>query len=345
MSLESCFTRSWYGKLGWTNLLRPIQPVVKRLVSKKRQMFLDYPEFSYAAPVPVIIVGNISAGGTGKSPMVVALCALLAEQGYRPGVVSRGHGTKISSPLLVEVNSLAAEVGDEPLMLARRTACPVAVYPKRDEAVQFLLKNTDVNIIVSDDGMQHYRLNRNIEVAMLDANRGLGNGQLLPVGPLREPVERLASVDFVVSATEDITAPLAALNCPITTAPLLTNILVNLHTQESWDAVEAFKQQKQWHIIAGIGNPRRFLDTLYKLGLSDTVCEPKWFTDHHDYKLSDIPSDGAVIMTEKDAVKCQALGLSNENIWYLPISLALPDTFKQAFIEKLNRIKVDNHHE
>ena len=175
MSLESLFTRSWYGRCGWTYVFRPLQPLIRSHVRNKRQAFLDFPERSYRAPVPVVVVGNISVGGTGKSPMVVALCELLLAQGYRPGIVSRGHGVKVKAPTQVTPDSSALDVGDEPVMLARRTACPMVVFPKRDEAVKHLLATHDVNIIICDDGMQHYQLHRDIEVAMLDASRGLGN--------------------------------------------------------------------------------------------------------------------------------------------------------------------------
>jgi tetraacyldisaccharide 4'-kinase len=315
------------------------------LVKQKRENFLAHPEKSYQAAVPVIVVGNISIGGTGKSPMVVALCQLLLEQGYRPGIVSRGHGVKVNTPTAVYADSLASVVGDEPVMLARRSACPLVIFPKRDQAVQHLLATTDVNIVISDDGMQHYQLNRDIEVAMLDAKRGVGNGHLLPVGPLREPVERLLDVDFIVSISDTMTDALETLNLSITLAPLTSTELTSLDGLQNLDCAEAFADEAKWHIMAGIGNPQRFLDTLEKLGLHKENRSYKWFSDHHSFENSDIPMNGNVIMTEKDAVKCQALELSNSNIWYLPVSLVLPEAFQQAFLEKLNLIKVDDHHE
>ncbi|ETX11706.1 tetraacyldisaccharide 4'-kinase [Marinomonas ushuaiensis DSM 15871] len=341
MSLESLFTRSWYGRCGWTNVFRPLQPLVKKAVLKKRKTFLEQKDTSYKAPVPVIVVGNISVGGTGKSPMVVALCKLLSEHGYRPGIVSRGHGVKIDAPTHVYASSLASDVGDEPVMLARRADCPMVVFPKRAEAVKHLLATTEVNIVVCDDGMQHYQLNRDIEVAMLDASRGVGNGQLLPVGPLREPVERLNNVDFIVSVSDVMTDSLQALSLPITLAPLVSSILVSLDGSKTIDCRDAFLKDTKWHVVAGIGNPQRFLDTLTALGLSKSRLSHKWYSDHHSFEESDIPENGQVIMTEKDAVKCQSLELSNSNVWYLPVSLTLPDSFQNAFIEKLNLIKVE----
>lgn len=326
-------------------MFRPLQPLIRSIVHRKRNRFLAHPDSAYQAPVPVVVVGNITVGGTGKSPMVVALCELLKEHGYRPGIVSRGHGASLLTPTHVYPDSSPGEVGDEPVMLARLTACPMVVYKKRDEAVKQLLVTSDVNIVISDDGMQHYRLNRDIEIAMLDAKRGVGNGQLLPVGPLREPVERLETVDFLVSIGEHMTAPLGELMLPIVLAPLHSSSLISLDGHRQLDFDTAFASDIPWHIMAGIGHPERFLNTLSALGLKTQQTSKQWFVDHHAYTAADIPTDGAVVMTEKDAVKCQTLDLENPNIWYLPVSLVLPDTFKQAFIKKLTLIKMDHFNE
>ncbi|MBR7888510.1 tetraacyldisaccharide 4'-kinase [Marinomonas sp. A79] len=350
MSLESLFTRSWYGRWGWTHVFRPLQPLVRYLVAKKRQAFLTNTQNVYKAPVPVIVVGNISVGGTGKSPMVVALCELLIQQGYRPGIVSRGHGAKITSPISVDENSSVQTVGDEPVMLARRSKCPLVVCPKRVDAVRHLLANHDVDVVISDDGMQHYHLQRDIEIAMLDAKRGLGNSQLLPVGPLREPTERLASVDFIVSVTNAISPALQKISWPVTLATLVPTELISLDGQRRLDFQAAFEPngttpKTSWHVVAGIGNPERFMDTLYDLGLSATNSRHSWFSDHHQFTSADIPTSGAVIMTEKDAVKCQSLVLENTNVWYLPVSLILSEAFQRAFLDKLNLITTDFTHE
>ncbi|MGO2355429.1 MAG: tetraacyldisaccharide 4'-kinase [Marinomonas foliarum] len=345
MNLESLFNQSWYTHYGWTHIFRPLQPLVKKVVANKRRTFIEHPELSYKAPVPVVVVGNISVGGTGKSPMVVALCKLLIENGYRPGIVSRGHGAKLETPTSVYPNSLAKEVGDEPVMLARRAACPMVVFPKRDEAVKYLLNTTDVNIVISDDGMQHYQLNRDIEVAMIDASRGVGNGYLLPVGPLREPIERLNNVDFIVSVSNKTTHSLDILNQTITLAPLIPTKLVSLDGTKSMDYQSAFTPESKWHIMAGIGNPERFLTTLENLGLQRKNTTHHWFSDHHAFEEADIPANGAVVMTEKDAVKCQTLLPTNTDVWYLPVSLQLPISFQKTFLEKLNQIKTDYSNE
>lgn len=345
MSLESLFTGSWYGRLGWTNVFRPLQPLIRTLVSNKRKAFLQRSNNPYRPPIPVIIVGNISVGGTGKSPMVVAICEYLSANGYRPGIVSRGHGGKVTSPTRVYSHSSVREVGDEPLMLARRTACPVVVFYKRDVAVKHLLATTDVNIIVSDDGMQHYQLDRDIEIAMLDAKRGVGNGHLLPVGPLREPVERLCEVDFVVSITNQTTEALEKLPVSVTILSLSSHNLVSLDGTRQLSFLEAFGDQKKWHVMAGIGNPQRFVETLNQLGLHQDKASYRWFSDHHDFDVDDVPFDGAVIMTEKDAVKCQSLALKNANVWYLPVSLVLSEPFQQAFNKTLTHLSSDNNYE
>lgn len=343
MNLESLLARSWYGSCPWTKVFTPLMPFVKKVVYKKRAAFLANPSQSYRAPVPVIVVGNISVGGTGKSPMVVALCEWLRDSGFHPGIVSRGHGVTLTSPVLVDEHSLASQVGDEPVMLARRTQCPIVVYPKRADAVKHLLNVAKVDVLVCDDGMQHYALNRDIEIAMVDAQRGIGNGCLLPVGPLREPVERLDSVDYIVSIANEITPTLAALNHTlehgsVITATLSTPQLMSLDGARQLAFSEAFAGDKQWHVMAGIGNPERFLNTLHASGLTKPESVT-WFSDHHDYHKDDIPLQGNVIMTEKDAVKCQKLALTNQNVWYLPVSLTLPETLKTTLINKLQHIK------
>ncbi|BFM48176.1 tetraacyldisaccharide 4'-kinase [Marinomonas sp. THO17] len=338
MSLEICFTKSWYRRLGWTQVFRPLQPLVRHIVNKKRQDFLAHKNAPYRAPVPVVVVGNISVGGTGKSPMVIALSQWLSAQGYRVGLISRGHGVQLDTPILVTAASLASEVGDEPVMLVQRTGCPMAVFTERKLAIETLLTNHDIDIIISDDGMQHYAMARDIEIAMVDAQRGLGNGQLLPVGPLREPKSRLGTVDFVVSITEHITPALQQLALSIHHFPLTSSTLSSLDGLRSVSCQQAFKETHDWHLMAGIGNPQRFENTLLSLGLPEGYTH-HWYSDHHAFSAKDIIRDRAVIMTEKDAVKCRHLEIENQAVWYLPVTLNLSEAFKEAFLAKLNDIK------
>ncbi|GAB3475776.1 tetraacyldisaccharide 4'-kinase [Marinomonas epiphytica] len=340
MIIESLFTRSWYAKSGWTQCLKPILPLVSHIVNKKRQNYLDHPADAYKAPVPVLVVGNISVGGTGKSPMVIALCRWLTSLGYKIGIVSRGHGAKLSAPTFVTTNSHASEVGDEPVMLARRTACPLVVFAKRDLAVKTLLSEYNLDLIICDDGMQHYRLARDIEIAMLDAKRGLGNGYLLPVGPLREPKERLASVDYLVTIGESQAKSLTELNLPVLRFSLTSKHLVSLDESKVLSFQEAFKSNRQWHLMAGIGNPERFVDTLAHYGLQSPYTR-QWFGDHHGYDVNDFnETNGPILMTEKDAVKCKQLPLNDKEIWFLPIDLALSESFKSSLLAKINSLQV-----
>ena len=343
MSFESYLTKSWYGQFGWTYVFRPLLPMVRHFVDKKRQHFLTHKSDAYRAPVPVVVVGNISVGGTGKSPMVIALSEWLTSQGYRVGLISRGHGARLNKPTLVTATSLAFEVGDEPVMLVQRTGCPMAVFADRKQAIQTLLANHDIDIIISDDGMQHYAMDRDIEIAMVDAQRGLGNGQLLPVGPLREPKSRLDSVDFVVSITEQMTPRLQSLLLPIYCFDLSSSTLSSLDGQRNIPCQQAFQEAKSWRLVAGIGNPQRFEKTLLDLGLPAESYRTHWYSDHHVFSAADVDTNDAVIMTEKDAVKCRHLKINNQDVWYLPITLNLTDDFKQAFIAKLDRLNITTH--
>ncbi|MEH6467801.1 MAG: tetraacyldisaccharide 4'-kinase, partial [Porticoccus sp.] len=197
MSISTFLEQAWYRRSSWVLLLVPLSWLFRAVVTVRRyyqQKVKPNPSLS----VPVIVVGNISVGGTGKTPLLLALASHLKEQGYRPGVISRGYGGSASGyPILVSAESIAAEVGDEPLLLA--SACPVVVDPDRYRAAKSLLEQTDCDLILSDDGLQHYRLPRDIEIAVVDGERGFGNGQCLPAGPLREPVSRLQYFDFILT--------------------------------------------------------------------------------------------------------------------------------------------------
>ena len=344
MSLEHGFNQAWYQGKKWTQLFRPLLPLVSYYVKSKRKAYLQGDSASYRAPVPVIVVGNITVGGTGKSPMVIALCQFLRVAGYRPGIISRGYGASATQVMAVHDGADPSIVGDEPMMLAKRTACPVVIGRQRAQAAKMLLDNYDVNLIISDDGLQHYALTRDIEIVMLDQQRGVGNGALLPVGPLREPIERLQSADFVVSASQSqanlqnslpaCIAPLGLQN--FHTLPLLATQLVNLRSNEVADFA-LLKQQKHWTVCAGIGNPQRFLDTLKGLGLGNNYTT-LWWPDHHKITVKDIPAKGPTIMTEKDAVKCHALAVANEDVWYLTIELTLTELFKQTLMASLSAL-------
>jgi tetraacyldisaccharide 4'-kinase len=281
---------------------------------------------SYTLPVPVIVVGNITVGGTGKTPLIICLAEFLKESGYRPGIISRGYGGKAESwPQWVSAESDPKLVGDEALLIAKQTGCPMVVGPLRVEAAKALLKQADCNVILSDDGLQHYALNRTIEIAVIDGKRRFGNGYCLPAGPLREPIERLQSVDLVVVNGQEAEENQF-------TMQLVGNTLINLVTGEQ-KSLDKFKGV-ECHAFAGIGNPERFFEALASAGL---IFKSQSFPDHYQFQNHDIQySDNKpVLMTEKDAVKCSAFaGIKH---WYLPVK-AVPETgFTEQLLNLLKR--------
>jgi len=271
-------------------------------------------------PVPVIVIGNITVGGTGKTPLIIWLAELLKNEGFKPGIISRGYGGQAEAwPQSVSADSTAEQVGDEAMLIAKQTGCPMAVSPLRADAARLLFEKSDCNIILSDDGLQHYALNRDIEIAVIDGERRFGNSFCLPAGPLREPIERLQSVDFIVVNGEK--AEDHEFSMQIT-----GNIAVNLISGEQKPLQEF--NATGCHALAGIGNPDRFFKLLESAGLS---CKNHSFPDHYKFKLGDISfSDSApVLMTEKDAVKC--MSFAGEQHWYIPVK-AVPET---GFAERL----------
>jgi tetraacyldisaccharide 4'-kinase len=269
--------------------------------------------------VPVIVVGNITVGGTGKTPLVLWLAALLSRHGMRPGIVSRGYGGNAKSPRSVAPSSNPRDVADEPLLLAQRSGCPVFVGVDRCAAGQALLQaHPECDVIVSDDGLQHYALARDIEIAVIDGARGLGNGLMLPAGPLREPPSRLRSVDAVVTHSR---AP--AIEGPGPAALHMTLEGSEFHNLLNASSIvrPAHFQGRRVHAIAGIGNPARFFEHLRALGLQ---FEAHAFPDHHRYTAADLAfrDESDVVMTEKDAVKCAAFAARKH--WALRVD-AVPD--------------------
>lgn len=287
---------------------------------------------------PVIVVGNISVGGSGKTPLVVWLCEQLVSLGVRPGIVLRGYGGRAArgaSPLRVSVDADAAEVGDEALLLARRTGAPVAVGRDRVRAARLLL-DEGVRVIVADDGLQHLRLARDLELAVVDGRRGLGNGWLLPAGPLREPPARLAQVDMVV--INGTTMGGGSLSLPPS--------MPCLHMQLQGERLIALDGRappmplaslagRRVHAVGGIGHPERFFQQLRAAGI-DVVAHA--FPDHHTYQRDELVFTEALplLMTEKDAVKCQGFGLSDA--WYLPVAASFPADEAIALRERLRQL-------
>ena len=270
--------------------------------------------------VPVIVVGNITVGGTGKTPLVIWLAKWLKDNGANPGIISRGYGGQTKDwPQTVDKDSDAIMVGDEALLLARQTGCPVVVGPKRVDAARQLLQEFTCNVILSDDGLQHYALHRDLEIVVIDGERRFGNGYCLPAGPLREPVSRLQHVDLMVVNGEKYEDNEHVMH-------LVGDTAVNLLTSERKSLAE-FKD-KNCHALAGIGNPQRFFTLLVNAGLQ---CKTVSFPDHYAFAADDImfADDWPVLMTEKDAVKCAAF--ADQRHWFVPVFAQL----QPEFVDKL----------
>ena len=347
LSLEQRLTRAWQRDSLWLKLLLPLSWVFAAL-SGMRRRYLQARHQGDLYAAPVIVVGNISVGGSGKTPLIVALIAALKQRGYKPGVVSRGYGGKPAYyPLAVTSQTDVSQSGDEPLLIAQLTGCPVVVDLNRAAAVDYLLENYACDVVLSDDGLQHYRLHRDIEIVVVDGQRGLGNRRRLPAGPLRECAGRLSQADYVIlnmganSSTKagSIEAQLGYFADSVDVMAIAARQFTQLCSGESVP-IEVWLQAREGtpaHAVAAIGNPQRFAETLRALGLQvdlRSFDDHQWLTDAELCFADDWP----VIITAKDAVKLTASGSDqlSENIWVLDIEAQLP----QDFVERL-AIQID----
>lgn len=315
--------KHWRRKTWLTGLLLPVAALYCLVVWLRRIGYRLGLLRTTRLPVPVIVVGNITVGGTGKTPLVIWLVQLLRAAGWRPGIVTRGYrGRSPTWPITVEAGSDPALTGDEAVLLACRAACPVAAGPDRIAAARLLLDRCDV--IVSDDGLQHYRLGRDVEIAVIDGARRLGNGLCLPAGPLRERPERLESVDAIITQGDAGPGEFG-----FTLQP--TGFRAVARETDTLPVV-AFAGRKI-HALAGIGHPQRFFDTMQTLG-ARVIAQP--WPDHHLFQPEDIRhGDGLpVIMTEKDAVKCR--GIAGPEHWYLAVEPRVDPRLTQRIVELLN---------
>lgn len=281
--------------------------------------------------VPVIVVGNITAGGTGKTPLVLWLAAGLASRGFRPGIVTRGYGATDKGPACVPAGGDPLAHGDEPVLLAQRSACPVWRGTDRVAAARALLAaNPACNLIISDDGLQHYRLARDVEIALVDGATGMGNGLPIPSGPLREPVRRLARSDLVVvKGRQVVSLALSVATTPMTLVPGRFRNLLDPALQVEAAAL----RNRPIHAVAGIGRPQRFFDTLSAL---DLRFREHPFPDHHAFTAADFAfaRGDTVVMTEKDAVK--SVRFATTDFWALPVDAVLPEGFLDRVLERLH---------
>ncbi len=342
-AVTQALTRAWY-KPGLSSFLIPLLPLsalVRREAGRRYRAFQDDPPSSPG--MPVIVVGNVTVGGTGKTPLVAALVDRLQKEGYRPGIISRGYGAGCAEESrLVIADSDPSECGDEPVMLASLTGVPVIVDAVRSRAVDYLGSHTDCNLIISDDGLQHYGLYRDIEIVVIDGARMLGNGRCLPAGPLRESADRLSDVDFIVCNGEP-ERPLSSvtskmLDTMILEPGALRPVAVNqskVPAQVQAQIQAAPTAGERVHAVAGIGNPERFFNTLTAAGFQ---LDTHPFPDHYEFTPSDLSSlsDGAVIMTAKDAVKCR--GFASDHCWYLPVAAQISDGFWERLLNRLSQI-------
>lgn len=349
--------KHWADHLLW--LLLPFTLLFWLVSAIKAMLYKRAIKEVYRAPVPVIVVGNISVGGTGKTPFVIYMATKLKEKGYGVGIVSRGYGAVKSLKEFENSSSLnydydydegtfafpryvneindAKLTGDEPKLLAMRTRCPVYISPSRKDAIEALLENHTVDIVISDDGLQHYQMARDLEIVLIDGNRMHGNGRLIPMGPLREPISRLNNVDISVVNN----GYLSALDM---TSPIAQDYTLDATELVSFngDKIDINNETRRVHLISGIGNPQRFEQTAIDTGLN--VVSRLWFPDHHNFVEADFdavkginPKTDIVVMTEKDAVKCN--GFASKHWFMLPIDARISPSLDQSIDNLIKTIK------
>lgn len=310
----------------------PASKLTSQVVRHRRQQFLA--SSPSILSLPVVVVGNLTVGGTGKTPLIIYLIEQLRARGLRVGVVSRGYGGIGPYPLRVTRETSAHEAGDEPVMIVRRTGVPLVVDTQRVRGAAWLADTEKLDIMLSDDGLQHYRLPRQLEIVVIDGERGFGNGNLLPMGPLREPLERLASIPFAVINGE----PGTKLKAQLARFPHLACFKMDIKPSQ-WRKLGSslpvdvpFKPDDRVVALAGIGNPARFFQTLNTLEIAH---QPLVFPDHHCFSEQDllVIQTSKVVMTEKDSVKIRPEWLPDA--WYLPVDADITGTLADDILRAL----------
>ncbi len=369
MSIETTVTRAWQRQAVWLWLLLPVSWLYGFITFLRRQAYKAGLLSSYRAPIPVMVIGNISVGGSGKTPLIIALVSYLQKKGVKVGVISRGYGGDTSQmPALVSATSLPHVVGDEPCLIAHMTGATMAVCPNRQQAIATLLKaKPDLQLIIADDGLQHYALQRDIEWIVVDATRGFGNEQLLPTGFLREPMSRLegANVIYHEKPSTDLTRTSRSCNKIQSTDRLIMH-LQPAELQRLWNPTSSAAQlnsvkptnNSRVHAVSGIGYPQRFFDTLESIGF-EVIGHP--YPDHYNFSLAELLQYGdyPIIVTSKDAVKISALladytatqALSGEyvelvsRLWVLPVTAALSENSYDNLDEQLKALGIRIDHD
>lgn len=368
MSIETTMTRAWQRQAAWLWLLLPVSWLYGFITMVRRQAYQVGLFSSYRAPIPLMVIGNITVGGSGKTPLIIALVTHLQKQGIKVGVISRGYGGDSNQmPALVHADSLPSIVGDEPCLIVNMTGAAMAVCPNRKQAITTLLNaHPELQLIIADDGLQHYALQRDIEWIVVDASRGFGNQQLLPTGFLREPMSRLTGANVVYHEKADRTTK----DNKQAKAKRLTMYLQADKLQPLWSsAVEidglsvAAKTPMplmppipngRVHAVSGIGYPQRFFDTLMALGF-DVIGHA--YPDHYDFSLTELLqySELPIIVTSKDAVKIRALLINMSSrqplndeyqelvhrLWVLPVTAVLSDGCYVSLQQQLKALNIN----
>lgn len=365
MSIETTMTRAWQRQVAWLWLLLPVSCLYGFITMIRRQAYKIGLLSSYRAPIPVMVIGNITVGGSGKTPLIIELVTHLQKQGIKLGVISRGYGGDSSlMPALVHADSLPSIVGDEPSLIVNMTGAAMAVCPNRKQAITTLLNAyPDLQLIIADDGLQHYALQRDIEWIVVDASRGFGNRQLLPTGFLREPMSRLQGANVVYHEK----AEMIATDNNKGQAKRLTMHLQADNLQLLWSSAAEIDDStvaaempmppmpnNRIHAVSGIGYPQRFFDTLASLGF-DVIGHS--YPDHYDFSLDELLqyTEQPIIVTSKDAVKIRALlidatsrrPLSEEyqelvnRLWVLPVTAVLSDSCYANLHQQLKALNID----
>lgn len=338
MSLEQRINHAWQQDSLWLKLMLPLSWLFSA-ISALRRSYLQWRYQGQRYAAPVIVVGNISVGGSGKTPLIVALVGALQQRGYKPGVVSRGYGGKAAKyPLSVNVRTAVTESGDEPKLIAQLADCPVVVDGNRRAAVAYLLSHHSCDLVLSDDGLQHYRLHRDIEIVVVDGQRGFGNRRRLPAGPLRESPRRLGEADFVI-VNGDPGTVVDGGHMHRDQMAIVPRRMRRFNSPDSQPIKQWLTEYplKRVHGVAAIGNPQRFSLTLEELGLEVQLHS---HDDHQALNWGDLvfEDDLAVIITAKDAIKLVAQGVEMPvpNLWVLEIEAEIENAFIDRLVAQLN---------